>query len=71
MSNIPLWVVKNPHAIARDIIDAGSIPGLDRSLGEGNGNPFQDSCLEIFVDRGVWQATVHGVIRSQTQLSDQ
>ena len=71
MSNIPLWVVKNPHAIAGDIIDAGSIPGLDRSPGEGNGNPFQDSCLEIFVDRGVWQATVHGVIRSQTQLSDQ
>ena len=39
-----------------------------RSPGEGNGNPLQYSCLENSVDRGAWQATVHGVAKSQTQL---
>ena len=46
--------------------DAGSIPGLGRSPGEGNGNPLQYSCLENPVNRGAWQATIHGVIKSQT-----
>ena len=41
--------------------DAGSIPGSGRSLGGGDGNPLQYSCLENFMDRGVWRATVHGV----------
>ena len=41
--------------------DPGSIPGLGRSPGEGNGNPFQYSCLENPMDRGDWQVTVHGV----------
>ena len=41
--------------------DAGSIPGLGRSSGEGNGYPFQYSCLENPRDRGAWQATVHGL----------
>ena len=41
----------------------GSIPGSGRSLGEGNGNPLQYSCLENSMDRGAWQATVHGVAR--------
>ena len=50
--------------------DLGSIPGLGRSPGEGNGYPFQYSCLENSMDRGVQQATVHGVTKSQTQLSD-
>ena len=50
--------------------DLGSIPGLGRSPGEGNGNPLQYSCLENPVDRGAWQATVHGVAKSQTRLSD-
>ena len=50
--------------------DLGSIPGLGRSPGEGNGNPFQYSCLESSMDRGAWRATVHGVAKSQTQLSD-
>ena len=50
--------------------DPGSIPGLGRSLGEGNGNPLQDYCLENPMDRGAWQATAHGVAKSQTQLSD-
>jgi len=46
--------------------DPGSIPGLGRSPGEGNGNPLQYSCLENSMDRGVWQATVHGVTKGQT-----
>ena len=44
----------------------GSIPGLRRSLGEGNGYPLQYSCLENSVDRGAWQATIHGVAESDT-----
>ena len=46
--------------------DLGSIPGLGRSPGEGNGNPLQDSCLEISMDGGAWWATVHGVTKSRT-----
>ena len=41
--------------------ESGSIPGSGRSLGEGNGNPLQYSCLENSKDRGAWRATVHGV----------
>ena len=41
--------------------DLGSIPGMGRSLGEGNGNPLQCSCLENPMDRGAWRAAVHGV----------
>ena len=44
--------------------DLGSIPGSGRSPGEGNGNPLQYSCLESPMDRGAWQATVHGVTES-------
>ena len=43
--------------------DLGSIPGLGRSPGEGNGNPLQYSCLENPMDRGAWRAIVHGVAR--------
>jgi len=50
--------------------DLGSIPGLGRSPGEGNGNPLQYSCLENPMDGGAWWATVHGVAKSQTRLSD-
>ena len=46
--------------------DGSSLPGLGRSPGEGNGNPFHYSCLENSMDRGAWQATVHGVTKSQT-----
>ena len=53
-------------ASARSEGDLGSIPGLGRSPGEGNGNPLQYSCLEIPMDGGAWQATVHGVSKSQT-----
>ena len=50
--------------------DTGSIPGLGRSPGEGNGNPIQNSCLGNSTDRGAWWATVHGVAKSQTWLSN-
>ena len=50
--------------------DPGSIPGLGRSPGEGNGNPLQYSCLENSMNGGAWWATVHGVAKSQTRLSD-
>ena len=56
-------VVKNPTANAGDV---GSILGWGRSPGEGNGNPFQYSCLENFMDKGIWWATVLGV----TEQSD-
>ena len=48
----------------------GSIPGLEGSLGGGNGNPLQCSCLENPVGREAWQATDHGVAKSSTRLSD-
>ena len=50
--------------------DLGSIPGSGRSAGEGNGNPLQYYCLENPMDRGAWWATVHGVAKSWTRLSD-
>ena len=50
--------------------DLGSIPGSGRSPGEGNGNSFQYSCLENPMDGGTWWATVHGVAKSLTRLSD-
>ena len=50
--------------------DSGLIPGSERSPGEGNGIPLQYSYLENPTDRGAWQATVHGVAKSRTQLSD-
>ena len=49
--------------------DAGLIPGLGRSPGEGNGNPLQDSCLKNSMDRGEWHATVHGVVRVRHNLT--
>ena len=61
-------VVKNPPANAGDERDAGSIPRLGRS--PGGGKPLQCSCLENPMDREAWWATVHGVSKSQTRLSD-
>ena len=60
-------VVKNPPANAGDV---GSIPVLGRSPGDGNDNPFQDSCLGNPMDRGAWQDTVHWVTKSHTGPSD-
>ena len=50
--------------------DQGSIPESGRCPGEGNGNPLQYSCLDNPMDRGAWRATVHGVTKSRTRLSD-
>ena len=61
-------MVKNLPANAGNIRDTGSVPGLGRSSGEGNGNPPQYSCLEDPVDRGAWWATVHRIAKSWTQL---
>ena len=61
-------VVKNLPTNAGDIKDVGSIPGLGRFPGRGHGNPLQYSCLENAMDRGAWQATVHGIAKSWTQL---
>ena len=55
---------------ACNVGDLGSIPGLGRSPGVGNGNPLQYSCLVNSMDKGAWWATVHGVTKSWTQLSD-
>ena len=63
-------MVKNLPVNEGDARDTGSIPGLGRSPGKGNGNPFQYSCLENSMDRGAWQATVHGAAKSGTRLSD-
>ena len=63
-------VVKNPPDSAGDIGDAGLIPGWGRFPGRGHGTSLQYSCLENPTDRGAWQATVHGVAKSQTRLSD-
>ena len=62
-------MVKNLPANAGDTGNEGLIPGLGKSPGEGNGNPLQYSCLENPMDRGAWQATVHGVKKSRTRLS--
>ena len=50
--------------------NAGWIPRLGRSPGEGNGNPLQYYCLDNPMDRGAWPATIHGVVQSWTQLSN-
>ena len=60
-------MVNSPPANAGD---ADSIPGSGRFPELGNGNPLQYSCLETSIDRGAWRATVHGVLKSWTQLSD-
>ena len=62
-------VVKNPPASAGDLGGVGSISESRRSPGVGNGNPLQYSCLENPMDRGAWQAPVHGITKSQTRTS--
>ena len=59
-------MVKNPSTIVGD--NAGSIPGLERCPGGGNGNPLQYSCLENPMDRGALWATVHSTAKSRTRL---
>ena len=57
-------VVKNSPVSAGDAGDSGSVPGLGRSPGRGNGNPLQYSCLKKSCGRGAWRATVHGITES-------
>ena len=63
-------VIKNPPANAEDLREADLTPGLGRSPGGGHSSPLQYSSLENPMDRGVWQATVHWIAQSWTQLSD-
>ena len=57
-------VVKNPPANAGDARDVGSVPASERFPGVRNGNPLQYSYLDKSMDRGAWQATVHGVAKT-------
>ena len=69
MYGLPLWLSgKETSCNAGDAGDSGSIPGSGRSPGRGHGNPLQYSCLGNPIDRGAWQATVHGVANSWTRL---
>ena len=63
-------VVKNLTGNSGDVRDVGLIPGSGRSPGGGHGNPHQYSCLENPMDREAWQATVYGVSKSWTRLSN-
>ena len=72
--HLPRWRSGNESACNAgdpgDAEDAGSIPRSGRSPGGGNGNPLQHSQLENTMDRGAWQAAVHGVTKSWTRLSN-
>ena len=59
-------VVKNSPVNAGDVRETGSVPGLGISPGGGHGNPLHYCCLENLIDRGAWQATVHGIAKSGT-----
>ena len=61
-------MVKKPPDNAGDLRDAGLIPGLGRSPGEGNGNILQYFCLESPMDRGAWWVVVHRLQKSRTRL---
>ena len=63
-------VVKNVPANAGDARDTGSLPGLGRFPGVGNGTPLQHSCLENSIGIGTWGSTVYGDTKNQTRLSD-
>ena len=67
---LPRWHSDNLLSNSGDTGDSGSIPESGRSPRVGNGNPLQYYCLENPLDKGAWQATVHGVAKSLTQLSN-
>ena len=66
IGGLPRWLRSLPTSAG----DAGLIPGSGRSPGEGNGNPFQYSCLGNPMDRGAQQAAAHGVTKKRTQLTN-
>ena len=59
-------VVKNPPTNTGDTGNMGLVPGPRKYPGVGNDNPRQYLCLENSMDRGAWQATVHGIVKTQT-----
>ena len=63
---LPWWLSSKESTC--NVGDVGLIPRLERSPGGGHGNRLQYSCLETPMERGAWQATVHGAAESQTQL---
>ena len=63
-TELPWWFSNKDSTCSAG--DVGLIPGSERSLGEGNGNPLEYSCLGSPMDRGAWQATVHGAAESDT-----
>ena len=65
LSGLPCWL--SGKESASNAGDTCSIPGLGRSRGGGNANPFQYSCLGNTMDQKAWWATVHGVTKSRTQ----
>ena len=65
---LPLWL-ESKESACNAVNSEGRVPGLGRSPGEGNENPLQYSCLGSPTDRGAWWCIVHGVAKSQTQLS--
>ena len=65
---LPCWLSAKESACNAG--DSVSVPGSGRSPGEGNGNPFQYPCLEKPMERGTWQAAVHGAAKSWTRLND-
>ena len=66
VAGLPWWLSDDESACNSG--DTGLIPGLGRSLGEGNDNPLQYSCLENFMDGGAWWATAPKVAKSQARL---
>ena len=68
LGGLPWWLNGKEYTCSAG--DTGSIPGSGRSPGGGHGNPLQYSCLENPMDTGAWRATVHGVEKSQTRLSE-
>ena len=68
MKGFPRWLSGKESTCQAG--DSGSLPGSERSPGEGNGNPLQNSCLENPMDRGAWRAAVNGVAKSRTQFRD-
>ena len=70
LSGLPWWLRQKVKKHLTTQVDLGLIPGLRRTPAEGNGNSLQYSCWENPTDSRAWQAMVHGVTKSQTQLSE-
>ena len=69
-TTISFFVASDSKESARNVGDPSSIPGSGRSPGEGNGYPFQYSCLENLMDGGAWWATIHGVTHKESDTTE-